>query len=159
MRLLVKILAASWISLIASSTSVVAIDGVLTRQIKGRFEDVFVDLRNAIIDQGLVSDTVLNVSSMLIRTGEDVGSTKSVYLQGQTIGFCSARLSRAAMEVDPQSLAFCPYSVFIYEAAATPETITIGYRELTGGATPASKESLDAINKLLQSIITDAGSN
>jgi hypothetical protein len=70
------------------------VEGLETRQIKGSFEDVYFDLKNSIVNEGLVIDTVLHVSDMLNRTGKDVGSTKLVYLHGQTLGFCSARFPR-----------------------------------------------------------------
>lgn len=135
------------------ATSAMALDGVETRQIKGSFEDVYFDLKNSIVDEGLVIDTVLHVSDMLNRTGKDVGSTKPVYIHGQTLGFCSATLSRAAMEADPENMAFCPYSIFIYEAAETPNIITVGYRKLVGGSSTASQAALRAVNELLDSIV------
>jgi uncharacterized protein (DUF302 family) len=136
-------------------TSALALDDVETRQIKGSFEDVYFDLKNSIVNEGLVIDTVLHVSDMLNRTGKDVGSTKPVYLHGQTLGFCSATLSRAAVEADPENLAFCPYSIFIYEAVGTPNMITVGYRKLTGATNAESEKALGAINDLLNKIISN----
>lgn len=153
MNLILKTIVAAGIAACVYVTPTLALDGVETRQVKGSFEDIYFELKNAIVDKGLVIDTVLHVSDMLNRTGKDVGSTKPVYLHGQTLGFCSAKLSRAAMEADLASLAFCPYSIFIYEAAAAPNAITIGYRKLSGGTSPRSQEALGAINDLLSSIV------
>ena len=158
MYLIVRMVVASIVLVSVNITSAVTMENVETRQIKGSFEDIHFDLKNAIINKGLVIDSVLYVSDMLNRTGKDVGSTKPIYLHGQTFGFCSAKLSRAAMEADPENLAFCPYTIFIYEAADTPITITIGYRKLSGGTSPQSKKSLAAVNDFLSSIVKDVTS-
>jgi uncharacterized protein (DUF302 family) len=159
MKMIVKTLVAVGIAACVNVTSAMALDGVETRQIKGSFEDVYFDLKNSIVNEGLVIDTVLHVSDMLNRTGKDVGSTKPVYLHGQTLGFCSATLSRAAMEADPENMAFCPYSIFIYEAADTPNVITVGYRKLMGGSSPDSQDALRAVNKLLDIIVKGVSVN
>jgi len=155
MYLIVRMVVAFIILVSVNITSAVTMENVETRQIKGSFEDVYFDLKNAIINKGLVIDTVLYVADMLKRTGKDVGSTKPIYLDGQTFGFCSAKLSRATMEADPENLAFCPYTIFIYEAADTPNTITVGYRKLSGGTSPQSKKALAAVNEFLSSIVKD----
>lgn len=136
-----------------------AVDGVDSRQVKASFDDVYFDLKNAIVDQGLVIDSTSHVADMLNRTGADVGSAKPIFLQGKTLSFCSAKLSRAAMEADPENLAFCPYTVFIYETEATPGVTTIGYRKLAGASSPQSQQTLDAVNELLSKILNSVGGN
>ena len=158
MGIATRIISAAAIASFVFINTANAVDGVETRQIKSSFEDVYFDLKNAIVEQGLVVDSVQHVSDMLVRTGADVGSTEPIYRQAQTLGFCSAKLSRAAMEADPDNLAFCPYTVFIYEPAGTPGVVTIGYRKLIGAKGVESQKALDAVNALLNSIIDGASS-
>jgi len=148
--------AAGAILMFALIPTAYALDGVQKYQVEGSFEDVYFDLENAVIDQGLVIDNVSHVSEMLDRTGKDVGSTKPIYVDGRTVSFCSAKLSRAAMEADLDNLVFCPYSIFIYESAARPGSVTIGYRKLGGASDSASRKAIDAVNNLLGAIIKSA---
>jgi len=73
--------------------------------------------------------------------------------------FCSAVLSRKAMEADPVNLAFCPYGIFAFELADKPGTVYVGYRHLVGNDTEASKAALGEVNALLDSIAKEATGN
>ena len=73
---------------------------------------------------------------MLERTGADVGSTKKIYANAEFFMFCSAKLSRAMIEADPANVGYCPYVVFLYEAAEKPGEIVVGYRRPQPRATP-----------------------
>ena len=92
---------------------------------------------------------------MLERTGADVGSNKQIYVNAEFVLFCSAKLSRAMVEADPGNLGYCPYVVFLYEAAATPGEIVVGYRRPAAG-NEASKQALAAIDALLDGIVKEA---
>lgn len=121
--------------------------------IEGNFSDIRVDLKNAILNRGLYIDYTGYVGDMLKRTAEDVGAKKEIYKDAEFFQFCSATLSRNAMEVDPNAIAFCPYTVFIYELAKEPGKIYVGYRSM-----PAAndKDPLAAINAKLDEIAKEA---
>lgn len=123
----------------------------------GTYADVRADLVDAIVNRGLVSDHAGNIAGMLERTGADVGSTKPVYKAAEYMTFCSAKLSRAMMEVNPANMAFCPFTMFVFERAEKPGTVTVGYRrpEATPGDA-ATKAVLDDIDKLLDQIAREA---
>ena len=123
---------------------------------KGSYDDVKFDLQDAIVSRGLTVDFNGQVAKMLERTGADVGSTRSIYKQAEYFTFCSAKLSRTMMEADPINMGFCPYVVFIYETAAAPGTIHVGYRRLQPQGSLESKAALEAVEKLLDSIAKDA---
>jgi uncharacterized protein (DUF302 family) len=159
MNSIIKMLVTVGLMVCLFITSAMALDGVETRQINGSFEDVYFDLKNSTVDEGLVIESILHVSDILHRAGMDAGSTKAVYLNGQTLGFCSASLSRAAVNADPHNLTFCPYSIFIFEVTDTPNIITVGYRKLTGATNAQSKKTLGSINKLLDSIVKGVSAN
>ena len=122
---------------------------------KGSYEDVKFELNDAIIRRGLAVDYIGHINNMLERTGADVGSSKRIYVNAEFFLFCSAKLSRAMVEADPGNLGFCPYVVFLYEAAAKPGEIVIGYRRPPAG-NDASKQALAAIDTLLDGIVKDA---
>ena len=70
--------------------------------------------------------------------------------------FCSAVLSRAAMEADARNIAFCPYVLFVYELADQLGEIHVGFRRLDEVGSPASKQALAKINSVLDEIVQEA---
>jgi uncharacterized protein (DUF302 family) len=120
------------------------------------YEDAVFDLGEALTNKGLVIDHKARVANMLNRTAKDIGATKTVYKNGVVIEFCSAKLSRAAMEADPLNMAFCPYSMFVFETTARPGTITVGYKVLSGASNEASQKVLAAVNKLMDEMVREA---
>jgi hypothetical protein len=111
---------------------------------------VSADLQDAVVNRGYVVDYLGRVGEMLKRTAEDVGATKALYKDAEFVQFCSAVVSRAAMEADIGNIAFCPYVLFVYEAEATPGTVTVGFRRLPAG------EGRDDVNALLDEIAREA---
>jgi len=131
-------------------------EGVTVYQVEAAFEDVRFDLENAIINRGLVIDYVSHIGDMLNRTAEDVGHEKQVFTQAQSMLFCSASLSRRAMEADAVNIAYCPYSVFVYEQPDQPGMITVGYRELSATGSADSMKAIATVNGLLDALAREA---
>lgn len=120
------------------------------------YDDVRFDLESAIVNRGLVIDYVSHIGEMLARTGGDVGSDKQIFTKAEAMLFCSARLSRAAMEARAGNLAFCPYAVFLFETPDAPGQVTVGYRKLPETGSDASKAALANVNALLEEIVQEA---
>jgi len=118
------------------------------------YEDVRLDLENAIIAAGVKIDYTGNIGAMLTRTGPDVGSNQPVYKNAEFFTFCSAKLSRQMMEADPANMQHCPYVIFIYQRAATVNEVVVGYRKLEEKG--RAKQVLGEINKLLAGIVKTA---
>ena len=131
-------------------------EGVTTYQVEADFEDVRFDLENAIVNRGLVIDYVSHIGDMLNRTAKDVGGEKQVYAQAQSMLFCSANLSRKAMEADAMNIAYCPYAIFVYEQADKPGTVTVGFRNLAETGSDASKAAIANVNTLLDELAQEA---
>jgi len=93
---------------------------------------------------------------MLKRTAGDVGATKALYANAETVQFCSAVLSRKMMEADTANIAYCPYVIFYYELADQPGTVYAGHRHLGPGASAESTAAIGVINKLLDDIVREA---
>ena len=126
--------------------------------VKGTFEDVKIDVRTAIINQGLVVDYRANIGRMVERTGKVVAgkNAKKLYLHAEFYTFCSAKLSRQAMELDPLNIAFCPYVIYVFERADQKGVIYVGYRRYTTLGPSMSQVALDDINALLDKIAREA---
>ncbi|MFO8004162.1 DUF302 domain-containing protein [Thioalkalivibrio sp.] len=112
-------------------------------------------LESAITGEGLVINAVGNIATMLERTGADLGG-ENLYLQGESLEFCSAVYSRRMMEADPHSIVFCPYVIAIYELATEPDTIHIGYQRVPIVGDEASRKALQDVEDLLDRIANNA---
>ena len=127
----------------------------------GRFEDVYADLQDAIINRGLVIDYVGHLDQMLERTSEAVGSVsgkgaKSPYKAAKFLQFCSSKLSHEVVSANPTNIAICPFVVFVYELRSQPGVVTVGYRKPISGPSKLSRKAFAKIEKLLNGIIEDA---
>ncbi len=119
------------------------------------FETALFGLENAIVNRGLVIDSQGHVGKMLERTSKATGG-ESPYLGARYLNFCSAKLSQTAMQADPDNLAVCPYTMFVYELKSEPGKARIGYRRPHTSEDPASKKALAAIDALLSALMKEA---
>lgn len=117
---------------------------------KAPFDQVVADLEDAIVNRGYVVDYQGDIGEMLARTAEDVGSDKALYRNAEFFQFCSAVMSRKAMEADIANIAYCPYVLFAYETEASPGAVTVGFRRLPEGP------GRDEVNALLDEIAREA---
>ncbi|KZM50223.1 DUF302 domain-containing protein [Labrenzia sp. OB1] len=131
-------------------------EGVTAYEIEGAFDDIRFDLENAIVNRGLVIDYVSHIGDMLARTGEDVGGKKEIFSNAQAILFCSANLSRKAMEADAANIAYCPYTLFVYETPETAGNVTVGFRQLSASGSEESRATIANVNALLDEIAREA---
>lgn len=145
-------------ALLGSSTLVLADGHLVTRTVTGSFADVAQDVEDAIIGQGLKIDYRAKVARMLSRTAKDLGVKAPPYKNGVVFQFCAAALSHQLMGADPLNIAYCPYRVFVYEPAATPERVTIGFVPLPAqtAKNDAARQAMERINALLTAIVGEA---
>lgn len=129
---------------------VFADDNAKVVAVNGRFADVKQDLVVAIEQRGLVINSTAHVGDMLERTGRDLGKTKRIYDQAQVVEFCSASVSRATMEADPQNLVFCPYTIAVYTLPGKTGVVYLAHRRYPQSA------ALDPVARLLDDIVADA---
>lgn len=113
------------------------------------YEDVVFAVESAILDRGLVIESESHVGEMLARTGSDVGSAVDLYTNAIVFNFCSASVSRIAMEADIMNIAFCPYGIFVFETPNSPGVINVGHQLMPG-------EGMEQVNTFLDEIIEDA---
>ncbi|AXS42525.1 DUF302 domain-containing protein [Breoghania sp. L-A4] len=130
--------------------------GVVSVTVERPYDEVRQDLEDAIVNRGYVVDYNAHIGDMLSRTAEDVGAGRAIYTKAEAMQFCSAVLSRKAMEADPMNIAYCPYVLFVYERADTPGSVTVGHRKLGEGTSAASAEALGDIDGVLTEIVEEA---
>ncbi|MDV7270976.1 DUF302 domain-containing protein [Thioclava sp. A2] len=113
------------------------------------FDNVTFSVESAILDAGLVIDHTSHTGEMLERTKGDVGATRTIFTAADVFSFCSSKVSRAVMEIDPANVQFCPYNVFVFERPEEPGQITVGFRDYPEG-------EMDMVEDLLGGIIKEA---
>lgn len=119
----------------------------VTYEVEGSFDEVATFVEEAIVNAGLVIDGRSKVGEMLARTKEDAGGGKDLYTAAEAFTFCSAVVSRQVMERDIQNVQYCPYSIFVYEAADKPGTIVVGHRDYAAEGIPEVSEMMEPIVK------------
>lgn len=124
-------------------------DGFFTLDVDADFEDVIFNVELAITNQGLVIDDVSFVGAMLARTKEDVGGTVDLFADARIFSFCSAALSRETMERNLRNIQYCPYNIYVYQAAEEGAPVYVGYRE-------SDDPAMRPVNHLLQQIVADS---
>ena len=143
---------------LALATLTAAAQPVVTYSKAGaKFDDIRDNVKIAIESRGLVVDYEAQIGKMLERTGADVGSTKKLYADAQTLQFCSAKLSRKTMEAHVGNVVMCPYSIVVYATAAKPDEVFVAYRRLMSpGGGPASRQALNEVEALLDAIAKES---
>lgn len=131
----------------AALTAHAASEPVVT-VVKGRFDEVRGSLVAAIEGQGLVITYTAHIGAMLDRTGKDIGATKQIYDQAESLEFCSARVSRQMMEANAANIVYCPYTIAIYTLPGKPDVVHLAYRR--------PPPNLNFVEKFLKDIVADA---
>lgn len=131
-------------------------DHRVTYKVKATFQEVKSLVSESIKGQGLVINNISHIGNMLSRTGKDLGFSKQVYEEAEALEFCSATVSRAMMEADAHNIIFCPYIIAIYVIPSEPKTVYVSYRRPIPVGDETSRKSLQAVEKLLDKIITGA---
>ena len=127
----------------------------------GKYEDVLLELNNAIVDRGLVIDYTGHLQAMLERTSEAVGSVtpggrKTPYIEAKYLQFCSAKLTHEVVSANPLNIAICPYVVFIFELKSDPGKIHVGYRRPIAGPSRLTRKAIAKVEALLNEITKQA---
>ena len=141
---------------LAGSPARAGLPGVTIQSSKGSFDDAKERLVTAIENRGLVVNYTARVGEMLERTGKDIGQTRKIYVKAEVLEFCSARVSRSAMEADPRTIVFCPYAIAIYVLPGEPGKVYIAYRKPLATGSGRSMKALREVGKLLDAIVLDA---
>lgn len=120
--------------------------------VQAKYADVHEDIVQAITNRGMVISATSHIADMLDRTGKDVGSDKKIYRHAQVVLFCSAVVSRKAMEADAHNAVFCPYGIAVYELENDRGKIFVSYRKAPRVNGEVSQQAMEEVEKLLDGI-------
>lgn len=134
--------------LLLTVSTAAADDWRVNRPLKGSFADTRDAVVMAIENRGLVINLVSHIGEMLERTGNDLGTGKKLYQDAEIIEFCSAKLSRQMMTLDPHNIVLCPFTIAIYTLPGESGQTWVGYRRPSGSA-------VAVVEPLLQEILRE----
>lgn len=133
-----------------SSASSLAEEWMARKQLAVSFDEAREAVVMAIENRGLVINYTSHIADMLARTGADIGATRQVFEQAEIIEFCSAKLSRQMMELDPHNIVLCPFAISVYALPGETKTSWVAYRLPKG-------EAAKLVAPLLKEIAAEAG--
>lgn len=142
-----SLMLAATLALAGLATAATAQDFTV-REIDADIDDVLFAVENAILERGLVIDSISHVGDMLERTRADVGSDRTLFTGAQVFLFCSAAVSRQVMEADPHNIRHCPYGIHVYALPDAPGRVVVSHRTHSGSMAP--------VQDLLSGIVADA---
>lgn len=151
-----RVLAGAIASTLLLFSAAIRADEVALRSKKGSFDEVKAAVVFAVENRGLVINTVSHVGEMLERTGRDLGTARRIFLRAEVLEFCSASLSRRAMEADPHTIAFCPYTIAVYVLPDQPGIVYVSYRKPAAPAGSPGARALGEVERLLSEIVGEA---
>lgn len=123
------------------------------------FEDVFLDVQDAIINRGLVIDYTGHINKMLERTADaatDGTGTKTPFRNAKFLQFCSSVLTHEVVRIKPQNLATCPYVIFVYQTIEKPNQVAVGFRNPELRIPGPTRLVMEKLDVLLNEIVAEA---
>ena len=99
--------------LVSSVNLAFAEEWMVRRQVGSSFTDTRDAIVTAVENRGIVINYTARIADMLERTGADIGATRKIFDQAETVEFCSAGLSRKMMESSPHYIVLCPFTISI----------------------------------------------
>jgi uncharacterized protein (DUF302 family) len=87
------------------------------------------NIKMAIADQGLNVSNTLHISDMLNRTAKDLDIKKNIFLQAESIEFCSARWSHQMIQLNPLNLNVCPFTIAVFIKTDEPQQVYVAFTQ------------------------------
>lgn len=126
----------------------------VSRKVEGHFFDVLASVKDVIIGRGINIAHTLPASRMLNRTGPAYGRHDNVYMDAETVEFCSARISHMLAAANHRNILLCPFTISVYVLTAEPGYVYVSYRKPVAGA--ESKAAVQEVEKLMAGIVEEA---
>jgi uncharacterized protein (DUF302 family) len=128
---------------------------VVTAKVEAEFEDVLDNVKSAIAGRGINIAHILPASEMLNRTAGAFGVEDNVFIEAQTVEFCSAKISHHLVQANPENILVCPFTISVYVLAKDPTHVRVSYRRpyLAG---PDAANAVQETVGLVEGIVDEA---
>ena len=129
---------------------------VNTVKVSGDFEDIRDGVRQAIEGKGINIAHTLPAGDMLNRTGKDFGIEQDVFLQAETVEFCSARISHRLAQANHENILLCPFTISIYVLSDDPDHVYLSWRRPFSLGDTESQAAVQEMVELIEAVIREA---
>jgi uncharacterized protein (DUF302 family) len=129
---------------------------VKTIKVEGEFADVLDSIKGAIEGKGINIAHTLPASDMLNRTGDAFGMSENVFVNAETVEFCSARISHQLARANYENILLCPFTISVYVLSSDPQHVRLSYRRPFVMDDDDSRAAVADMVKLIESIIKEA---
>jgi len=129
---------------------------VVTVQVEAEFADIIDNVKSTIAGRGINIAHVLPASEMLNRTGESFGIKENVFIEAQTVEFCSAKISHHLAKANPENILLCPFTISVYVLTADPDHVRVSYRRpytIDPGSEPAVQEMVELVEGIVEEAV------
>jgi len=127
---------------------------IVTHLVEEEFEYIVDNVRNAVIERGMIIANELHASEMLNRTAPDLDIESNVFLHAVSVEFCSAMISHRLVAAHASNMVLCPFTISIYVRPEDPDMVYIAYIPPSAGE--ESAEILKEVETMLQAIVMES---
>ena len=145
-----------WITVLLPLAGSAGEPPVKTVRVTGNFEDIRDSVRQAIEGKGINIAHTLPAGDMLNRTGKDFGVAENVFIQAETVEFCSARISHKLAQANFENLLLCPFTISIYVLTTDPDRVYLSWRRPFVLPDDNSRAAVQEVVQLIESVISEA---
>jgi len=153
---LCRVILMTWITVSVPLTGSAGDGPVNTVRVRGDFGDIRDGVRQAIEGKGINIAHTLPAGDMLNRTGKDFGIEKNVFLQAETVEFCSASISHRLAQAHHENILLCPFTISIYVLSDDPDHVYLSWRRPFSLADTESQVAVQEMVELIEAIIREA---
>ena len=129
---------------------------VTTVTVEARFTDVLDSVKSAIVGRGINVAHILPASEMLNRTAGAFGVKENIFIEAQTVEFCSAKISHHLVRANPENIVLCPFTISIYVLAKDPDHVRVSYRRpfvIDPESAPAAQEIVELVSGIVEEAV------
>ncbi len=126
----------------------------VTKTVEGEFSEIYAGLKDVIIGKGINIAHTLGASEMLNRTAPAFNIKKNVFINAETVEFCSANISHKLAAANPHNIILCPFTISVYVLTDDPKNVHLTYRIPV--ANKGSEKIVAEIVQLVKEIVAEA---
>jgi len=128
---------------------------VKTTIVEGEYNDVLSAVKEVIQGKGINIAHTLPAGDMLGRTGPAFNIKEKIFLNAESIEFCSAKVSHELVQANIENIILCPFTISVYVLASDPKHVRISNR-IPHVIDKKSEQAVAHMNALVSSIIEEA---
>lgn len=127
-----------------------------TVTVEAEFAEVLDNVKSAIAGRGINIAHILPASDMLNRTASAFGVRENIFIEAQTVEFCSAKISHHLVRANPENIVLCPFTISLYVLARDPDHVRVSYRRpfvIDPQSAPAVQEVIELVSGIVEEAV------